>query len=94
MNAPLPLAVTYAADTESHDRELYAAAAVEEGGQVRVRAALTIYRDQQYQGWPGQSWMLRATADEACATRDALKAFFAAVERKGPGHVLRLLELA
>lgn len=88
------LAVTYAADVEGHDREVYAAAGEGDDGQVRVRAALTIYRDQQYQGWPGQSWMLRGTADEACATRDALKAFFAAVERKGPGHVLRLLELA
>lgn len=70
----------------------------ERGGQpIRLRLPLTVLRDSthkgaQYMAWRDQVWAVDCdTAAEALALRDALRAFFATLNRIGPVAVRDLL---
>lgn len=84
--------ITYAADTEQIDVAVREIAAEQVDGTVRLRVQPTIRKGGNYVSWTGVSWLVTcADADEAIAVREALRAFFAAVQELGPDVVAERL---
>lgn len=81
----------YSAETDDTLVEEVAASAP--NGEVTLRLQPTIRRQGNYVGWAGVSWTLTCEgAAEAIALRDALREFFAAVGRRDPATVRKVLQ--
>lgn len=80
----------YSADTD--DRVIEEAGRESPEGEIRIRVQPAVYRGGNYMAWQGVSWTLEcANGAEAIGVRDALKEFFGAVQRVGPGPVRKAL---
>lgn len=63
------------------------------GKPVKLRIQPMILYGRQYQAWRDVRWTLEfESPEEAFATRDAMRAFFAALVRQGPAAVTQRLE--
>lgn len=84
--------ITYSAETVDLDAPAHLAAADRPGKPVRLRVQPTLLRGENYQAWAGVSWTADCpTAADAIAVRDALRAFFLALEHYGAEAVQKAL---
>lgn len=86
--------VTYSADVELVDSKLTAIAKGRGAEGVRIRVQPAILSDSgNYVAWSGVSWMVTTRSpEEAIELRDALRLFFAQVQRHEVASVKLVLE--
>lgn len=89
----------FAQDFADPDQPIREALAERPGKAVKIRVQPMLLRQAngrgQYQAWKQVRWTLDCdTAAEALSIREALKAFFAAMQRCGPQAVLAALAKA
>jgi hypothetical protein len=88
--------MSYSADVDHIDEPVIEAAAEQKPGEtIRIRVQPSIFRRVlgQHRMWPGVAWTVDcATPAEAVQLREALRAFFEAVVRVGPGPLIGELQ--